>query len=272
MSRSLSAWTSRLPALLREPTLHFFVIGALLFVAHRAIAGDPRTIVITPGVRADVARRFQDHNGHAPSPTELETALGAWKRDEALYREALREQLDRDDATVRTVLADKVRERAAMPLGRLEPTESELDAWLARHRSRYETPPRYDYQFVKFDPAQGPPERQREEYERALAAGANAKELGLPILGGVLTREELANRLGQELSERVQRLPPGKWERAEGQQGPVLVRLNRVEGGLPAKEALRKQLVSDWLLGQRQQAVERGVQEIIQRYRFEERQ
>jgi hypothetical protein len=266
-----SSVRSRLSGWLREPTLHFFAIGLLLFVAHRFIAGDPRTIVITEGVRADVARRFQDHNRRPPDRAELETALEAWKRDEALYREALREHLDRDDATVRTVLADKVRERAALPLRRREPTEKELEEWLAKERSRYETPLRYDYEFVSFEKAQGAAEQRREEYERALATGTNPRQLGLPIIGGALTSEELEARVGKELAARIRALPPGKWERHDGDQALLLVRLRRIDGGLLPQEALKKQLVADWLLAEREKAVDRAVRAIVERYRFEER-
>ena len=94
----------RLKRLLREPTVHFFLLGALLFLLHHLIVGAPRTVAVTPGVRAEVARRFKDHNGRPPSDAEVEAALRDWKRDEALYREALRDGLDRDDATIRTVL------------------------------------------------------------------------------------------------------------------------------------------------------------------------
>ena len=47
----------------RDPTLRFFAIGALLFVVHRVATGDPRVIAVTPGVRADLERRFRDHRG-----------------------------------------------------------------------------------------------------------------------------------------------------------------------------------------------------------------
>src|SRR3954464_10304736 len=88
---------SGLLLLVREPVVHFFVIGALLFVAHGLIVGDPRKITVTPALEAELARRFQDQNGRAPSPAERQAALHQWQRDEALYREALREHLDRDD-------------------------------------------------------------------------------------------------------------------------------------------------------------------------------
>src|SRR5262245_48859707 len=118
-----SAEKSRLKRLSREPVVHFFVIGVLLFVVHRAVAGNPRVILVSQGVEAELGRRFQDHNHRPPTPAELETALREWKYEEVLYREALREGLDQDDATVRKVLADKLRARLALEVPKHDPTD-----------------------------------------------------------------------------------------------------------------------------------------------------
>src|SRR5207247_1822018 len=112
--------------------------------------GAPRTVVVTPALKAEVSRRFQDANGRTPSGPELAAEVHKWEIDEALFREAQREHLDRDDPGIRSILADKMRMRAAFELPKREPTDAELDAWLAAHRSLYEAPPRYDFEFVAF--------------------------------------------------------------------------------------------------------------------------
>ena len=198
-----SASKGRAARFFAEPIVHFFVLGALLFVAHRLVVGDPRVVVVTPGVRAEVARRFRDSHERPPSPSELEEALGAWKRDEALYREALRDRLDRNDATIRTVLADRVRARASIGAPPPEPTAAELDRWFATHRSLYETPRRYDYGTVAFPRAEKTAAAEREKYERALKGGADPRTLGRPIVGGDLTAEELGERVGPALAARI---------------------------------------------------------------------
>ena len=108
--------------------MHFLAIGMLLFVGHRLVTGDPRAVAVTPGLKAELARRFRDsHDGRAPSAQELAGELRGWERDEALYREALRDRLDRNDGTIRTVLADRVRARAALGVPKREPTDADLD-------------------------------------------------------------------------------------------------------------------------------------------------
>jgi hypothetical protein len=256
---------------LAEPAVHFFVIGALLFAAHRLIAGDPRIVVVTPGVRAELERRFRDHNGRAPGAPELDTELRAWQRDEALYREALRDRLDRNDATIRTVLADRVRARAALGIQKREPSEADLDRWLATHRSLYETARRYDYGTIGFPKARASSPADLGRYERALKDGADPTTLGRPIVGGTLTAEDLRARLGPDLAARIQALPVGQWQRLESQEALLLVRLNAVEGGLRRADELRRRMIADWWFAEQKRAVDEAVQTIVDRYRFEVR-
>jgi hypothetical protein len=271
MSSPPGAGRRRLALLAKEPTVHFFLLGALLFLAHRLVAGDPRVIVVTPGVKAEVARRFRDRSGRAPSPAELDGELRAWKRDEALYREALRDRLDRDDAAIRAVLTDRVRARAALAIPKRQPSDAELDRWLATHRSLYESPRRYDYQSVAFSRAARAASVERDRYEQALAGGADPRGLGRPIVGGELTAADLRERVGASLAGSIQSLPVGAWRRLDTEEDLLLVRLNAVAGGLPAPDELRKRLLVDWSFAERQRAVDEAVQAIVDRYRFEER-
>lgn len=263
-----SAWKRRASRFLAEPIVHFFVVGALLFAAHRLVVGDPRVVVVTPGVRAEVERRFRDSHARPPSPSELDDELRRWERDEALYREALRDGLDRNDATIRTVLADRVRARASLGIPKREPSAAELDGWLATHRSLYETPRRYDYGAVAFPKAAS---AEREKYARALEEGADPRTLGRPIVGGDLTAQDLKERLGGTLAAQIQSLPVGQWKRLESDKDLLLARVNAVEGGLPDADELHNRLLADWLDAEQKRADEKAVQAIVDGYRFEER-
>ncbi len=255
----------------REPTLHFLLLGAVLFLAHRLMVGDPRVIVVTPGLRADLERQFRDQIGRRPTAQELAAALAAWKRDEALYREALRERLDRDDPTVRTVLAEKLRARAVQEMPKVEPSDQDLDHFLAEHREAYETPLHYDFELAPFAGTEAVSERLRSAYAAALARGATPATLGRPILSGSLTREDLAARYGPAMAADLCALPLGQWQGLQNSDGLWLGRVNRIDGGLPSRDEIRPRLVSDWTNAMRQQAVDRMVRNVLGRYRVEER-
>jgi hypothetical protein len=257
--------------LLREPLLHFFVIGGLLFLVHRRLVGDPRTIIVTPGLEAELARRFQDLNGRKPDVTELSTALHKWERDEALFREALRDHLDRDDPSVRTALVDKMHALANFEVPKREPTQADLDGWLAAHRGLYESPLRFDFEFVAF-PKSDPTAAQRlDKFAHALDAGAAPRSLGQPIIGGNLAVPEMKDRIEPALAARIPSLPEGQWQRVEGQTSLLLARVNHVAGGLPGAEELRAQLIADWSFARQQEAAERILQQTADRYRIERR-
>jgi hypothetical protein len=271
MSTQPSAWKRRLSAILAEPTFHFFVLGALLFGAHRLIAGDPRLVSVTPGVKDEIARRFRDtHEGRAPTPAELDKEVQVWERDEALYREALRAGLDRHDATIRTVLVDRMRARAALALPKPTPTAAELEQWLAAHRSLYEVPRRFDYGVVTFPKSRPTSAAELDKYQRDLKQGADPRTLGRPIVGGNLTDDDLKARLGSALAPAIERLPIGRWQRLESPNAFLLARLDGVAGGLPSVDALRAQLTTDWAYAERRRQVDRAVQVLVDRYRFRE--
>ena len=80
------------PTWLREPLLHFVVLGALLFgVDHCSPAArdDPRTIVVDAEVDAKAMQVFKDARGRDPNEEELYALRRVWLDNEVLYREGL---------------------------------------------------------------------------------------------------------------------------------------------------------------------------------------
>jgi hypothetical protein len=251
--------------------VHFFALGLLLFAAHRVFVGAPRTVVVTPKVRAELARLFQEGNGRAPNAEELAADVHKWEIDEALSREALRDRLDRDDPGIRTILADKMRMRAAFEIPKREPTDAELDAWLAAHRSLYQTPPRYDFEFVAFPRTEPRAGAARDDFERALGQGKAPASLGRPVIGGNLAADEMNGRMEPELAARIPGLAPGAWQRLDTPKSLTLVRVKAVDSGTPTREQLGARLVADWKRVTTKEAVDRILERtVLDRYRFEE--
>jgi len=257
--------------ILREPVVHFFILAALLFLVHHWVVGDPRTIAVTPGTRATLQRRFQDQTGRAPNAAEQEAAVRDWKRDEALYREALREQLDRDDPTVRAALIEKVHVRATLEAPKHEPSPADLEQWLAANRNLYEKPRRYTLDWVAFPKQTSAASEQREKFSRAVQAGADPRFQGPPIYGATLIADEVREKFGPGVAEAVAACPLRAWQPAESDSDLLLVRVNQVDGGLPGPAELRPRLVVDWSAAQQQKDVEQILGKIVGRYRFEER-
>ncbi len=141
--------------LLREPLLHFALLGAAIFGAYRLIAppaSDASEIVITADRIASITAQFSaSHGGRPPYEEELRAAVDAYVRDEMLYREGLALGLDRDDPVVRNRIrqkADLLSEDALTS----EPSDRDLEAYLAAHQTEFDIPGRVSFQQIYIDP------------------------------------------------------------------------------------------------------------------------
>lgn len=270
MDRMDRAKRTPLSRLWREPTLHFFAIGAAVLVAHRLAAGDPRTIVITPALESDLLRRYHDQLNRAPTSAEADAFMQSWKADEALYREALREGIDREDMTVRNVLISKMRERLMLQARLPEPTEADLQRYLDEHRDQFETPLMYEHQYVAFPKTDPHAAEERRTIEQKLTSGATPASLGLRSMAANVTRERIEAALGPETADAICHLPLGRWQELETKAQLLLVELISVQGGLPEPKVLHERLVAGWKAAQSAKALATATRALTGRYRFEE--
>lgn len=259
-----------LARLLREPTLHFFLIAAAVLLCQRLVAGDPRTIEISPALKADLLRRCRDQLNRSPTNAEAAAFMASWKVEEALYREALREGIDSEDATVRMVLVGKMRERALLQMRIPDPTEADLRKYLEEHRGEFEAPLIYEHEWVAFPKGQPGAKEERDKFARQLSAGATPASLGLRSTAANVNRERIEREFGADVAKKVIVLPPSQWHELETADRLLLVKLLRIQGGLPEPQVLHERLVAGFKGAMQAQALAEATRKISERYRFEE--
>ena len=99
---------------LKEPLLHFALIGALIFgvsawrTPRTESAASENRIAVTAGVVERLRAGYERQFGQVPDETELRGLVTAYLREEVLYREAMAMGLDRDDTIVRRRMAQKM--------------------------------------------------------------------------------------------------------------------------------------------------------------------
>src|SRR5580693_545384 len=127
--------------LLREPLLHFLLVGGLLFLAARyhADANDRHRIVIDDSRVAQLTQTWSLQYGSAPTEAMRETLLRKWIDEEALYREGVARGVDKDDEIIRRRVIQKMQfltqDLAATP----DPRDSDLRAYYQGHLAKYRT-------------------------------------------------------------------------------------------------------------------------------------
>ncbi len=164
---------------LRAPTLHFLVLGGLLFLGSGPRPASRGRIILTADDVARLRREWTLANGVAPGPAAEAALVAEAVDDDILQREALAAGLDRTDGAVRERLVrlggflgeepegEAALERQARSLGlersdlvirrhlvqmmrlaarRVPPSElpsdAELERWLAAHAEEFVTPDR----------------------------------------------------------------------------------------------------------------------------------
>ena len=143
--------------LLREPLLHFLVIGAAIYLFYGLFAEptpdvDDKTIVVTAGEIEWMQSSWQKRWNRPPTQQELDGLIQQYIRETVLYREALTMGLNQHDQVIRRRLAQKLEFLAKDLVALTPPTEEELQAYFAEHEDRYQEPARYTFTQVFIDP------------------------------------------------------------------------------------------------------------------------
>jgi hypothetical protein len=248
--------------LLREPLVHFIVLGAALFLLHRAVAptADGRTIVVPASLLDGLARDQERRVGRAPTPEERDGLLQRWIDDEVRYREGLALGLDRGDVIVRRRLVQKMDFLLEGSTPVPAPTDADLEAFLAANAQRYATPDRVTFEqvFASHGTPGEPAEKRAAAWLPQLTSGATTDGLGDPFMRGrtmtQASEEDVAGVFGPAFAKAVLALPLDRWSGPiESSYGMHAVRVTaRTAGGAPSLADVRDAVTRDWRAQQRE--------------------
>ena len=210
--------------LLREPLLHFLVIGAGLFILFNQV-GDleveaDNRIVITQTDLDRLAAVWLRRMGRPPTSQERERQLDHYIREQVLYREALAMGLDQNDIIVRRRLAQKMEylfnDLSLIP----EPTEAELSSFLSENPEKFTVPASISFSQIYLDPTRRG-QKVREDAKKLLAqlhaqkgvaddvASKGDRSL-LPYDYSEERENELASQFGKSFAAQLFALPRGQ--------------------------------------------------------------
>jgi hypothetical protein len=259
----------RLPVvrrMLREPLLHFLLIGLALFLVHGRIApdggDDARRLVVTRAQVDELGRRFQATWNRPPSGHELSGLVDSHIADEILYREGKALGLDRDDPVIKRRVRQKVEVMAEEYGERRTPTDAELTAYLVAHPERFARPARVSFEQLYFDPDKAGVDSRVHAASETLGAGGAPDALGeptmLPYRVDGLDIDAVERDFGSDFAAALRSMPPGQWT------GPVRsglgVHLVRVTAWTPSVspslDTVRQDVRREWEYERRKRALE----------------
>src|SRR5450432_1183498 len=238
----------RPPGWLREPLLHFVVLGGLLFAVDHSLVGkadDPRTIIVTADVDSEAVETFKAARGREPNAKELEALHRVWLDNEVLYREGLSLQVDKGDPAIRERVIFKALSVVDSNVQVPPPDDKTLRAWFESHRDKYDEPARYDFEEAALSGESS--EAAVREFVTALNSGTPGDaKAGLRVFKG-RPRANLVESYGPELAKALDEAKPGVWLALATRGGWRAMRLDALTPPKPAAfESLRGVVLQDW--------------------------
>jgi peptidyl-prolyl cis-trans isomerase C len=273
-----------LKRLLREPLLHFLLLGIVLFVLNsyfeqgRGAVEPSKQIQLTVDDLRQLDVLFQSQWRRPPTPEEFTRLVENKVQEEVLYREGLAMGLDKDDTIVKRRMAQKLRFLAEDVAAAHEPSTSELKAWYEKNRGKFSLPSRVSFRHLYFSPDRHG-QHTRDDAANALSKLAGQPEdsklaasLADPFMFQDYYRDRAPEYLGKEFgplfAQAVSKLAPGSW------QGPIesgfgwhLVFVDTViPGRSPAFEEIEGDVKTAWLGEQKSLAWEKAYKEMRAKY------
>ena len=270
-----------LKRMLREPLVHFLLLGVGIFLTYSLVAQrtstEPAKIVITERQIEQLAIGFARTWQRPPSADELAGLIREHLREEVYYREAMALGLDKDDIIIRRRLLQKLEFISEDVAAQAEPTNEQLRAYLKANSEAFRVDPRFKFRQVYLNP-----ERRRESLAHDAAQllvqlnRSSAKAGTLPLGDSFLLEHdfdavpasEVANQFGEKFAVQLSELQPGQWQGpVESGYGVHLVFISeRTTGRVPALEEIRDAVRREWANVWRLEANEQFYQGLLRRY------
>lgn len=272
---------SILKKVLREPLVHFLLLGAAIFVAYgllpKPVSDEPAKIVITQGQIASTIVGFTRTWQRPPTIEELDGLIRDRVREEVYYREALALGLDKDDTIVRRRMRQKLEFLTEDTTTQVRPTDDELASYLEAHGERFRAKRRWTFTQVYLNP-QKHGENLAEDAARVLArlsqvdgnaeVSAEGDAFLLEHEFTAMPVSEIVKLFGEQFATRLATFAPGQWQGPiESGYGVHLVFVSEItEGRMPALAEVRGAVLREWADTRRKEANEKRYEAMLKGY------
>ena len=265
---------------LKEPLIHFLVLGVLVFALYGFIGPDTPSddeILVTRGQQEHLVTTFTRTWQRPPTQAEFTGIVDDWIREEIAYREGLRLGLDSNDTIIRRRLRQKIEVLADDIVSMAEPSEEILLQYLEENVADYTLEPVYTIRQVFFNVDERGATAEQDAEQALLLLGTdsvltNPEDLGdritLPHRQVSKSESELAATFGRDFAVNLADLETGKW------QGPILsgfglhlVLIDEVVPGRPLSlDEAAREVRRDWDNEQRVKAIDTLYEKLSEDY------
>ncbi len=244
---------------LKEPLLHFMLIGAGLFVLYGWVNpeanpdGDREKIVITEGRIAQFVTIYEKTWQHPPSKDELQALIDDYVLEEIYYRQAVAMGIDQDDTIIRRRMRQKLEFLTDDVMLGGDTTDEALVKFLHAHPEKFSKDGVYTFEQVYINP-----QRHRNGLESYLASVGTKLKAGETVESDsyIIPQKHLQaaawkvdREFGAGFAKKLDDIDLDHWsEPLRSGLGVHFVRLSeRKAGSLPELADVRDKVEREWL-------------------------
>jgi hypothetical protein len=267
---------------LKEPLVHFLVLGALIFAVYGWLNRDRQSedeIFVSRGQQEHLVNMFSRTWQRPPTPQEYQGLLRDYLREEIAYREGVAMGLEQGDTIIRRRMRQKLELLTDEIVSFSQPTDEELGQFLADNRETFRLEPRFDLRqvYISLDKRGSAAEAFALELleQLRMVPGDGWRELGdtlpLPQQLEDARSGEISRQFGQQFADNLLNLDQGKWT------GPVPsgygLHLVIIDGFTAARDPeldeVRDRVKNDWLEQRRRSATDELYDRLAENYEIE---
>ena len=255
---------------LKEPLLHFLILGGLIFALYNLVseqAGSADAIVISAGQQENLINTFSRTWQRPPTAQEFKGLLDDYVRQEIAYREGRAMGMDQGDIIIRRRMRQKLELLAEDVASLAVPTDEQLQVFLDENQADFQLEPRLSLQHIYFSTDRRGDAAEQDALELLQRLGTDGPggeleqfgdPLPLPFRLEDMREGEIARLFGTLFTEELVGLETGRW------LGPVrsgfglhlVFIMDRVDGRIPALDEVRDAVQRDWFSKRRREAVD----------------
>lgn len=265
---------------LKEPLLHFLILGGLIFYLYSLVTvqvGAADEILVSRGQQENLINTFSRTWQRPPTQEEFKGLLDDYVRQEIAYREGQALGMDQDDIIIRRRMRQKLELLAEDVASLAVPTDQQLQEFLDENREEFQLETRFSLHHIYFSPDRRGEAAEQEAIELLQRIGTAGPEGDLDQFGDPIplpfeldgAREgEIARLFGGIFTDELQGVEAGRWA------GPIrsgfgwhLVFItSRVDGRVPELAEVRDAVQREWFAERRREAVDGLYERLAENY------
>lgn len=255
---------------LREPLLHFLLLGGLLFAIdylHSDDKQNPNTIIVSADFDDEADKFFKSERGREPSLEEMSAMQKVWLENELLYREGIALQLDKGDETIRDRIIFKALNIIEANLKLPAYDDNLLKDWFEKHHAKYDEPVRFNFEEAVLAGENN--EQAVREFVKELNKGASGdSQAGLRVFKN-RPYSNVEQSYGAGFVKELQTMHSGEWRALKTENEWRAIRVDELTEAKPASyENLRSVVLQDWTDAKMAELRSAAIQNLAKKYKI----